>query len=88
MYYLQSHIRHNDLGNYTVEPVYNGHPWDLQKWLICRGDLIIQSGVYVIYRSETNLGLKLLAVIHNRVADHLTQVTIEALTQVQCIFND
>ncbi len=32
----------------TVEPVYNCHPWDLQKWLLYRGDLIIQSGFYVI----------------------------------------
>ncbi len=35
----------------TVEPVYNGHPWDLQK---CRGDLIIQLGFYVIKRIEIN----------------------------------
>ena len=26
----------------------NGHPWDLQKWLLYSGDLIIQSGYYVI----------------------------------------
>ena len=35
--------------SYTVEPVYNGHPWDQQKWLLYyRGDLIIQSGFHVI----------------------------------------
>ncbi len=27
--------------NITMEPVYNGHPWDLQKRLLYRGDLII-----------------------------------------------
>ncbi len=24
----------------TVKPVCNGHPWDQQKWLLYRGDLL------------------------------------------------
>ena len=26
----------------TVEPVYNGHPWDFEKWLLNTGGLLIQ----------------------------------------------
>ena len=29
---------------YTVEPVYNGHPWDHAKWLLYRGGLLIEVG--------------------------------------------
>ena len=28
----------------TVEPVYNGHPWDHAEWLLYRGGLIIEVG--------------------------------------------
>ena len=28
----------------TVEPVYNGHPWDQAKWLLYRGVLLIEVG--------------------------------------------
>ena len=28
----------------TVEPVYNGHPWDHAKWLLYRGGLLIEVG--------------------------------------------
>ena len=41
----------------TVKPVYNGDPWDQQKWLLYRGDLIIQSGFYAISLNRTRLGL-------------------------------
>ena len=51
------------LMNYaTVEPVYNGHPWDQQKWL---------SSFYVINRIENKFGTWT-----SGAAEHLTQVTI------------
>ena len=28
----------------TVEPVYNGHPWDYAEWLLYRGGLLIEVG--------------------------------------------
>ena len=28
----------------TVEPVYNGHPWDHAEWLLYRGGLLIEVG--------------------------------------------
>ena len=33
----------------TVEPVYKGHPWDKQKWLLYRGGFITQSGYVHIF---------------------------------------
>ena len=30
--------------NRTVEPVYNGHPWDRAEWLLYRGGLLIEVG--------------------------------------------
>ena len=58
-------IQDTPIGVYTVavEPVYNGHTWDLQKWLLYSGDLIIQSGFYVFNWKEINLGFELVAVI-------------------------
>ena len=29
---------------HTVEPVYNGHPWDHAKWLLYGGGLLIEVG--------------------------------------------
>ncbi len=26
--------------------VHDNHPWDQQKWLLCKGDVIIQSGLW------------------------------------------
>ena len=30
--------------SYTVEPVYNGHPWDRAEWLLYRGGLLLEVG--------------------------------------------
>ena len=27
---------------YTVKPLYSGHPWDVENWLLYKGGLIIQ----------------------------------------------
>ncbi len=37
---------------YTAEAVYNGQHWDLQKWLLYRGDLIIVRFLCTVYLAE------------------------------------
>ena len=38
--------------DYTVEPVYSGHPWDTTSWVLYSGGLLIQWNLYIVVTNQ------------------------------------